>query len=131
MAIARLNVASSDVHYISRRVRFDTAGIGSADTVEVGALPAGAVLLGTDILIETAFNAGTTNDLTVTTRGGGTTLATNVQAGAGVAGKKATLNTVSLVPTTDTDIIVRYQQTGTAATAGQAVIIVAYIPRVQ
>ncbi len=116
------------VHYFRKQVLFS---IGTP-AVYMGTLPAGAVIVGTDCMVDTAFNAMTTNSLTV---GGNSAnyndIATAAQTLAGSTGL-----TQNIVPTgsslgsltADRDIYVMYQQTGTAATAGQAEIIVKYIP---
>jgi hypothetical protein len=44
---------------------YNTVGIGTADTVKVGRIPAGSILLAAYVRITTAFNAATTNVLTV------------------------------------------------------------------
>ena len=95
-------------------------------------LPAGAVLIGTDVQIVTPFNAATTNVLSV---GYEATTAANIvtsaQAVAGTAGLKQNLppNGVALLPlAADVQVGALYTQTGGAATAGQAIVIVKYIP---
>jgi hypothetical protein len=62
--IAR-NDGSQNVHFIGKDVTYNTVGIGTADTVKVGRVPAGLVLAPHMVHITTAFNAATTNVLTV------------------------------------------------------------------
>src|SRR6478735_6121982 len=62
--IAR-NDGSQNVHFIGRDVAYNTVGIGTADTVKVGRIPAGSFLTACYVRITTAFNAATTNVLTV------------------------------------------------------------------
>jgi hypothetical protein len=86
-------------------------------------LPAGAMIVTQNVRVSTAFNAGTTNALNVGTTAGGTQLFTD----AATAG--ARLPTIaSLTFAADSDLFVQYAQTGTAATAGQADIVIGYVP---
>lgn len=103
-------------------VKHNTTGIGTK--AKVGALPAGAMLTRICAVIKTAFNAGTTNVLTV-----GVTDDTDKYLGsgditAGTAGSygKMVIDSFSAA----TDIYAQYTQTGTAATAGEADIYVGY-----
>lgn len=95
-------------------------------------LPAGALLIGTDVNIVTAFNAGTTNVLSVGIEP--TTFAdivTSAQAVAGTPGLKQNLapTGLALVPlAADSQVGVLFTQTGTPATAGQAIVVIKYIP---
>lgn len=117
------------VHYIRKKVNYNDAGIAAG--VYFGTLPAGAIIIGTDVQIDTAFNAVTTNVLTV---GSAATLTEVVQ------GSDVTEGTIGLTlnikpnasPYTsaiasDLDLYVSYTQTGTAATAGKAYIIVKFV----
>lgn len=95
-------------------------------------LPAGAVIIGTDVNVTTAFNAGTTNVLSVgfepTTF---TNIVTTAQAVAGTLGLKANLPPTGLALVdlaADQQVGVLYTQTGTAATAGRAIVIIKYVP---
>jgi hypothetical protein len=62
--IAR-NDGSQNVHFIGKDIVYNTVGIGTADTVKVGRIPAGSMLCACYVRITTAFNAATTNVLTV------------------------------------------------------------------
>jgi hypothetical protein len=126
--IAR-NDGSQNVHFIGKDVTFNTVGIGTADTVKVGRIPAGSMLLPAQVRITTAFNATTTNVLTV---GQNATANTDIVA-AGELNEAATGVTIvatgcALTFAIDTDIYVRYTQTGTAATTGAATIVIPYFP---
>jgi hypothetical protein len=108
-------------HYIRKRVNFNDSNIGTG--VVFGTLPAGAMLIGQHVRCSTAFNAATTNALNVGTAAGGTQLFTD----AATAGHR--LPTIAnLTFAADTDLYVQYAQTGTAATAGVADIVIAYAP---
>lgn len=119
------------VHYFRKRVTFSDTGVGTG--VRFATIPAGAIIIGTDVYINTAFNAGTTNSLTV---GGNSANYNDVVNAAGVDETSVGL-TQNITPnastakgsfSADTDLYVMYQQTGTAATTGSADIMVKYIP---
>lgn len=119
---------SQQVHYLRRTVTYaDTSGT----QFEIGAIPAGSVVIGTTVCVTTAFNAGTTNVLIVGTSGDDDALvdASGVTEGSiGVARvAPATLGGL-LSASASTVIYSKYTQSGTAATAGSAEVIVEYIP---
>jgi len=126
--IAR-NDGSQNVHFIGKDITYATVGIGTADTVKVGRIPAGSLLLAAYVRVTTAFNAATTNVLTV---GQNATANTDIVAAGelneGATGTTVVLTGAALTFANDTDIYVRYTQTGTAATAGAASIVITYIP---
>ena len=123
------NSGTQQVHFIGRDVTFATVGIGTADTVKIGRIPAGSFICAAYVRITTAFNAATTNVLTV---GQNATANTDIVAAGelneGATGVSVVLTGASLTFANDTDIYVRYTQTGTAATAGAATIVITYIP---
>jgi hypothetical protein len=127
MGIAR-QFETQQTHY--RTVNFNDAGIASG--VLLGTVPSGSVILHVRVLVTTAFNAGTTNVLQGGTTGTGTNLFTSTDAAAGTAGPKIPANAANqaggLVITQDQDLFVSYTQTGTAATAGSATIVVEFVP---
>jgi hypothetical protein len=119
------------VHYLRIVVNYNDASI-SGGARAYGALPAGALIIGTDVNVTTVFNAGTTNVLTVGTN---TTTSNNIIAAGDVDEASAALTKnvsptgAALVPlATDLDVYVKYTQTGTAATTGKAYIVIKYIP---
>ena len=112
---------TQQIHYIRKRVNFNDASIGSG--VVFGTLPAGAMIVSQNVRCSTAFNAGTTNALNVGTTAGGTQLFTD----AATAGARSpTIANLSFA--SDTDLFAAYAQTGGAATAGVADIVIAYVP---
>lgn len=97
-------------------------------------LPQGAFI--TNVLVEvvTAFNAGTTNTLTVGTNSANYN---NIMSAAdGVGNGSASIGTQVVIPTrgfgrsitaaADIQPFVKYTQTGTAATTGQAIVVIEY-----
>ncbi len=116
------------VNYLRKTVNYNDTGISSG----VGHpfyLPAGAQILFTTVNIVTAFNAGTTNVLTVgqnATSYNDIVNATDVNEG--VTGSTMVLRGADLNITSDTQVFVKYTQTGGAATTGVANIVIAYAP---
>lgn len=126
--IAR-NDGSQNVHFIGKDIAYNTVGIGTADTVKVGRIPAGSMLCNARVRITTAFNAATTNVLTVGQNASANTdIVAAGELNEGVTGMTVVLTGAALSFANDTDIYVRYTQTGTAATTGAATIIITYIP---
>lgn len=107
-------------HYIRATVNYNDVGIGSG--VVIGTLPAGAVIVNTTVYCSTAFNAGTTNALQIGTAASGTQVSND----AATAGARNTVPALNIAA--DQDIFVTYAQTGTAATAGKAVVVIQYAP---
>lgn len=108
-------------HYFRKRVNYNDAGISAG--VVFGTMPAGAMITSQNVRVSTAFNAGTTNALNVGTTAGGTQLFTD----AATAGARSP-TIANLTFATDTDLYVQYAQTGAAATAGVADIVIGYAP---
>lgn len=113
---------TQQVHYISAPLVFSNTA-----AVEVGTLPAGATILGplSGVQINAAFNAGTTNVVNIGTLANDDLYATALAAGsiAFVALDEAVSRTVAV----DTTITATYAPTGTAASAGSGVVVIAYI----
>lgn len=117
-------------HSIRRRIAFSDTNSASVG-LEVGVIPAGSFVHAVIVNIETAFNAATTNVITVGTTASVAGLAQNAGVAAGVAGlKSGLLGSPQLNGNTATDmqVMVFYSQTGTAATAGVADVIVSFYP---
>ncbi|HXF55634.1 MAG TPA: hypothetical protein VNK52_16090 [Hyphomicrobiaceae bacterium] len=117
------------VHTLQKEVAYNTPDIGSGVGFDQW-LPQNAEIIHTKVRITEAFNAGTTNVLTVGTNATsydnlvdaddvneGATGATTVSTGAALD--------LSAGPARP---FVKYAQTGSAATAGRAVITIVYAP---
>lgn len=117
-------------HTFRKTVNFNDTGIATG--VKVGTIPAGAQITSSAVNIVTAFNAVTTNVLTA----GINASSYNNCVAAGDVDETAVALTNGIKPTgtalvplaADSDLYVMYTQTGTAATTGQAVVIVTYLP---
>ena len=115
------------LHYLRGTVTYSDAGISSGK--KVGTLPNGALIHNTNVFVETAFNAATTNVLTLGTN---SSSYNDIVASGGVDETSATGQNVpgATAPlTADKDVFVRYTQTGTAATTGKAHFTIAYAVR--
>jgi len=115
------------VHYMRMDVAYNTTGI-STGVAMPAYLPAGALILSTNVYVTTAFNAVTTNVLTV----GTVSSAYNNMVAAGEVDETATggtsvLTGMDLTFASDTQVFIKYTQTGTAATTGAATVVVAYV----
>jgi hypothetical protein len=112
------------VHYLRKSLAYTDSA-----AVVVGTIPAGALILkpASGVHVTTAFNAGTTNVIDVGTTADDDLFGTDLAAG-----------TATFVPldeaiggfvvASDTTITATYAQTGTAASAGAAEVVIAYVP---
>lgn len=116
------------VNTLKKTVNFNTAGIATGVAFD-NPLPQGAFITRVLVEVVTVFNAATTNVLTV-----GTVAATynNIvnaadvnEAATGVYEATRGLGR-SLAAAADTTVFAMFTQTGTAATTGQAIIVIEY-----
>jgi hypothetical protein len=119
------------VHTLRIKLNYNDAGIASG--VGKQWLPKGAVITSTSVYVGTAFNAGTTNVLTVGTNASAydnIVAATDVTETAGGAITNAIKPTgTALGPlAADSRVFVTFTQTGTAATTGSAIVLIHYVP---
>lgn len=111
------------VQYIKASVTYADNG----DVITVGKLPAGATILKpiSGIQIETAFDAGTNNYIEIGTPANDDLYGTNL------AGGTVTFvpidEAVALTVSADTEITAKVNLSGTAATAGKATVVIAYV----
>jgi hypothetical protein len=117
---------TQQIHYLRKTVNYNDAGI--AGGVIMGTLPSGAQIVDIVVNVKTAFNAATTNNLLLGTSAAGNQIATTTDTAAGTAGFKRVTTGGALTLAADTDVYVAYTQTGTAASAGVATIVIAYAP---
>lgn len=112
------------IHYLARD--FTYADDGS--TLELGYIPAGAMVIRGGVVVTTAFNAGSTNVLDIGTVADPDGFATDLALGTIgviVADEMATTNDAYV--TVDTQINIVVDLTGTAATAGAGRAWIEYI----
>jgi len=101
----------------------------NGSTTTVGTLPAGAQIINIFIDTITAFNAGTTNTISIGTSGSPTLFVTATSVTA--LGRQSVATTGNYgnwvnIGTSDVTIIATYNQTGTVATTGAAQITIVY-----
>lgn len=118
------------LHYLRLAVAYNTTGIATADTVKFpNLIPAGAEILFTKVKIVAAFNAATTNVLTVgTSTGSDADIVGASDLDEGTIGSTIVYRGAGLTFASPTILYAKYTQTGTAATAGSAIVIVVYAP---
>lgn len=110
----------SQTHYLKRDIAFTQSG-----NLLVGTLPPNCVVLRSTVYVKTAFNAATTNTISIGTIASGTAFGSALAAGA-IALVPGTVTASAANPQADTDVVATYSQTGAAATAGVASVIVEY-----
>jgi carbon monoxide dehydrogenase subunit G len=109
-------------------VAYNTVNIGVDGKVPLGTLPAGAIITYALVKINTPFNAATTNVLTVGTATSNAAVLTAADINESVAGTTITWAAAGYKVTDATPLFVVYTQTGTAASAGAADIIIHFVP---
>jgi len=118
---------TQQVHYLRKTVDFNTTGVATG--VLMGTLPAGAQIIDCVVNVVTAFNAGSTNVLTVGTN---STDFNNIMGSSditeGTPGGYRALTGAGVEFAADADVYIKYTQSGTTADTGQAVVVVAYVP---
>ena len=101
----------------------------NATAVTIATIPAGAQIVDINIDVTTAFNAGTTNTVTVGTSASAAAYVTSTSVGSAGRASVATTGVYSAwanTGTSDVSAIITYSQTGTAATAGAARVTIVY-----
>jgi hypothetical protein len=116
-------------HYLRKRINYNDSNIGTPDSVAVGVLPAGAIIVGVFVRVETTFNAGTSNQVNVGTNAGlDNNIVNNADVDETTTGVYEVTRGWGLTIAADTTVYAVYTQSGAAATQGAATIIVEYIP---
>ena len=97
--------------------------------VAIAVIPAGAQIIDINIDVTTAFNAATTNTVTVGKTGSAAAFVAATSVGSAGRASVATTGVYSAwanVGTSDVYAIITYSQTGTAASAGAARVTIVY-----
>ena len=113
---------------ISYTLNFNTTGAASG--VRIGTIPMNAVIQSWRVTVETLFNAGTTNPITIGTTATGAEIAASASITSGTAGVYTGSPAAAAgwrAQTADQGIFTSYIPTGTTATTGVARIVVSYI----
>lgn len=109
-------------------LNFNTTGASSG--VQIGTIPANAVIVRWNVNVETLFNAGTTNPITIGTTATGAEIAASASITSGTAGVYTGTPAAAggwKQQTADQAVYTSYIPTGTAATTGKAIITVTYV----
>lgn len=118
------------VHYLRCGITFADNGVAKT----VGILPAGAQILNTlsGVFVRTVFNAGSTNVLDIGTSANddlyGTDIALGTKAFVALDEAATATDVNTFYVSVDTTITATVALTGTAATTGEAEVIICYIP---
>lgn len=112
------------VHYLRKSFTKDDSG----KTLTVGIIPAGALILKpiSGVQINEAFNAGTTNVADIGPSANSDLWATDLALG--TVGFVPIDEAVSNLVDDDTTVVIAPSLTGTAATTGKGIVVIAYIP---
>ena len=115
-------------NYLRAPVNFTT--LGTTSIVQVGTLPAGAVVLRAYVVVNQVFNWGTNNLLKVGIVGSDASIISSASLLAlGIISATAVLTAAATItPTVDTQIIATSLATGTQATTGSGFIVIEYCP---
>lgn len=131
VANLQTSIPPQDIQYGVEQVMSARLNFDSPATVNIGAIPAGAIVLAVVVATTTTFNAATTNTINVGfSDPTGTTANAYVAAQAiGPVGTVAvTMATTTNVPLSrPTTVTCAYGQTGTAATTGAAIVVVRFV----
>lgn len=114
-----------NVQYIRK-----TIGVADMGTlVKLGTIPAGALILKpqSGVQVNVAFNSATTTVLDIGSAADGDLYATDLDVKTAIAFLPLD-EAVSMVVTADTELTCQLAETGTAATAGSAVVVIAFLP---
>ena len=106
-----------------------TIAYTNTSAVSIGTLPANAQIVDVNIDVTTAFDAGTTNTVTVGKTGSAAAFVTSTSVGSAGRASVATTGVYSAWANTgsaEVDATVTFAQTGTAATAGAARVTIVY-----
>ena len=101
----------------------------NATAVTIATIPAGAQIVDINIDVTTAFNAATTNPVTVGTSASAAAYVTSTSVGSTGRASVASTGVYSAwanTGTSDVSATITYSQTGTAATAGAARVTIIY-----
>jgi hypothetical protein len=116
------------VHFFRKTVNYNDTGVSTG--IFMGTLPSGALIVDVVADVRTAFNAGSGNSLSV---GVTSTAYTDIMATADVTlattgGYRGAILAAADRMATDTDLYVRYTQTGSTASAGVVDVAVMFLP---
>lgn len=126
MAMNVYETEQAQVHCLRCDVAYNTAGLSSG--LQFGSIPANSFVIAVAVDVTTAFNAVSTNVLTIGTDASSANQIWDASALAETAGSQLVVPIAAFTAarTARTDLFIKYAQTGTAATAGAATVVVLY-----
>lgn len=107
----------------------NTIAYTNSSAVTIGTIPANAQIVNINIDVTTAFDAASTNTLTVGKSGSAAAFVASTSVGSAGRASVATTGVYSAwadVGTSEVPVTATYSQTGTAATAGAARVTIVY-----
>lgn len=126
--VAPRQIHTQQEHYLRAAVAYNSLEVGTAGKFPLGTLPAGAIITGILATVSVAFNAATTNVLTVGTAASDASIVGADDLNEGAIGSTLSFASVGTKVSVDTPLFIKYAQTGTAASAGAADIILFFVP---
>lgn len=127
-AVAPRSTVTQQLPYFRASVAYNTPNVDTAGKVPLGTLPAGAIVTGMLVKVSEAFNAATTNVLTVGTASDDDAILGATDIDELEVDTTVTFTAYGYKVDADTPLFIKYAQTGTAATAGAATVILFYVP---
>jgi hypothetical protein len=130
VANLQTSIPSQDFGYKAEQVMVARLNFDSPATVNIGGLPANAMVTDLTVTTQTAFNAGTNNNLNIGFTDPTATNATayvSAQAIGPVGVVVPTLPATAVPLSRPTTVTAQYAQTGTPATAGTALIALRFV----
>lgn len=125
MAVTPRLIQTQQVHFLRKTVGF----ANRAQSLSVGAIPAGSVLLypACGIHVSVAFNGTGADTMNIGTSGTANLFASAVDISS-VGFKAIDENIAGLLVSSDTEIFAAYTDANSDATTGSAEVLIAYIP---
>lgn len=123
-------IPARDAGYQNVQFIRKTLGVGDmAKVVKLGTIPANSLILKplSGVQVNVAFNSATTTVLDIGSAADGDLYATDLDVKTAAAFLPLD-EAVSMVVTADTELTCQLAETGAAATAGSAVVVIAFIP---
>lgn len=119
------DAGTQQVHFIRKTLGVSDMG----KLVKLGTIPAGALILKalSGVQVNTVFNSATTTVLDIGSAADGDLYATDLDVKTAAAFVPLD-EAVSMVVTADTELTAQLAETGTAATAGSAIVVIAFLP---
>jgi len=122
------NSGDQTINYLRAPITF--TNLGTVSIVQVGTVPAGAIVLRAYVVVNQVFNWGTNNLLKVGIVGSDASIISSASLTAlgNIAATAVLTAAATITPTVDTQIIVTSLATGTQATTGSGFVVIEFCP---